>query len=281
MNLRRIPLPAAVYAERHLTVVSVRGLAGGILLLPLLLLAASVAIVPIGFLVSTESGAGAWLAVLLCLPLSGAGIVWVVRQYRLPVPDTVVSDIGLLGDSASGWSSDIRWDQVRRRPDAPFDVWVAMTSGSEQMLRWLHFFTADRPASAPVERKLGMLVPGKPRCLWYTNAFALRRAVVLQLATRAQPPLRFDPMLFVDMGLHPRYWTPMPWPRRVRALLMLVPMVALFAGTFGWIDRLPSVWWAVAVLVFGMMVCAWMAMAVFNTVYPDLCGAPYLFAPPD
>lgn len=282
MTVRRVPIPQPVYAERHRTVESVRGLAGGIVALALVLLFVGVAVVPFGLVLSAhDGGLGPWFAVAAFGSAGVLGMAWVVRQWRRPVPHTVVSDIGVLGDAAAGWFNDIRWDQLRRHPSGGVDVWVATSSRSEETLQWLHFFTAERPTIQPTERKLRLLVPQTLGCLWYGNAFALRRALLLQLATRAEPPLRFDPMVFVQMGLHPQRWTPMPWPRRVFVLLMLVPVSALFAAFFLQLDALPSVWWGVGILVVGMLAIALIAVVVFSALYPQFSGDPYVFDPPN
>lgn len=282
MTVRRVPIPESVYAERHRTVVSVRGLAGGIVALALVLMFACVAVVPICLVLGTPGGGpGPWFAVAAFGSAGALGMAWVVRQWRRPVPTTVVSDIGVLGDAGAGWFNDIRWDQLRRHPSGAVDVWVANASRSEETLQWLHFFTAERPTRQPTERKLRLLVPQTLGCLWYGNAFALRRALLLQLATRAEPPLRFDAMLFVQMGLHPQRWTPMPWPRRVLALLMLAPMAALLTAFFLQLDALPSVWWSVGILVVGLLASALIAVTVFSALYPRFTGDPYVFDPPN
>jgi len=279
MTVRRILLPPAVHDERHLTVVSTCTASSRVAAVIALLLCALLAGVPVAVLSTSDDSAATWTAVVIGGGLGLAGAAWVLREWRRPPPDTVVSDIGVLGDAASGWSNDIRWNELQRRPDLPADVWIAMSTRSEETLRWLHFFTKG-PAGVPVERKLRLLVPGKLGCFGYGNGFALRRAVLLQLATRAQPPLRFDPMLFVEVGLHPRRWTPMPWPGRVLALMIGAPMVALFGGTFHGLDALPSVWWSIPILVAGMVAIVWLALVCFGRIHPAFSGAPYTFIAP-
>ncbi|MET0348960.1 MAG: hypothetical protein ABW067_04140 [Rhizobacter sp.] len=280
MTVRRVRLPEPVHAERHLTVVSTRGLRGAMIALPLLLVCLLFPALPVAVLLDGARGGEAWVALALCSGIGAAGAAWVVRAWRRPVPDTVVSDIGVLGDAESGWSNDIRWKALRRSPHAEVDVRVAMSTRRDETLQWLHFFTAPPGGGEAIERKLRLLIPMKFGCLAYANAFALRRAALLQLATRADPPLRFDPMLFVTMEVHPRRWTRMPWPRRVLAGLITVPIVSMFAATFTWLDWLPSVWWSVPLLVVGMVVCVGVALTVFGWLYPSLQGKPYVFLPP-
>lgn len=279
MTVRRVPLPASVHDERHLTVVSTCTASSRIAAVIALSVCALLAGFPIVILLTLDDSAATWIAVVVGGGLGLAGAAWVLREWRRPPPDTVVSDIGILGEAASGWSNDIRWKNLRGRPDLPADVWISTSTRSEEAFRWLHFFTQG-PGGAPVERKLRLLVPGKLGCFGYGNGFALRRAVLLQLATRAQPPLRFDPMLFVELGLHPRRWTRMPWPGRALALMIGAPMVALFAGTFHALDVLPSVWWSVVILVAGMLAIVVVALRCFTWLYPAFGGAPYTFTAP-
>ena len=280
MTARRVPLPPAVHDERHLTVVSTCSASSRVAAVIALLFCALLAGFPLAVLLTADDSAATWVAVLVGVSLGLAGGAWVLREWRRPPPDTVVSDIGVLGEAAAGWSNDIRWKDLLRRPDRPHDVWISMSTRSDETLRWLHFFTKG-PDGTPVERKLRLLVPGKLGCFGYGNGFALRRAVLLQLATRAHPPLRFDPMLFVDMGLHPRRWTRMPWPGRVLALMIGAPMVALFGGTFHVLEALPSVWWSIPILVAGMVAVVVGALWVFGKLYPAFGGSPYTFARPD
>lgn len=279
MTVRRVPLPLAVHDERHLTVVSTCTASSRVAALIVLLLCALFAGFPIAVLVTTDTSTATWLAVLVGGSLGLAGAAWVLREWRRAPPDTVVSDIGVLGEVASGWSNDIRWKDLLRRPDLPHDVWISMSTRREEALRWLHFFTKGVDGQ-PVERKLRLLVPGRLGCLGYGNGYALRRAVLLQLATRAQPPLRFDPMLFVELGVHPRRWTRMPWPGRVLALMIGAPMVALLGGTFHLLDSLPSVWWSIPILVAGMLAVVVAALWLFGRFYPAFTGAPYTFTAP-
>jgi hypothetical protein len=279
MTVRRVPLPSAVHDERHLTVVSTCTASSRAAALIALLFCALLAGVPIVVLLGADTSAPTWIAMVVGGGLGLAGAAWVRREWRRQPPDTVVSDIGVLGEAASGWSNDIRWKDLQRHPDRPADVWISMSTRSEEALRWLHFFTSGADGQ-PAERKLRLLVPGTLGCFSYGNGFALRRAVLLQLATRAQPPLRFDPMLFVELGLHPRRWTPMPWPGRVLALLIGAPMVALFGGTFHLLDALPSVWWSIPILVGGMVAVVVAGLWLFGKLYPAFSGAPYTFTAP-
>lgn len=122
---------------------------------------------------------------------------------------------------------DIAWSQIVPHPGMTHDVGIASTHRSEVLAPRLTFWCLDEnhaltERSIPLQLRENLL-----QCLRFRNGHAVRVALLQGLASKG---LRFHPSVFVEAGVDPESWRPMPLPRR-RQWLAAIATLALAGWT--------------------------------------------------
>lgn len=210
------------------------------------------------------------LGLLALLGLAGAGCAYLVRQARRVGGVMIRIDAEGLrwGDAAAPQS--VAWRELCRARHGPYDVRTEYVSSDALLKRLVFHRTAPGGASAEVRLPLALSADGA-RVLRFRNRAALQRALLLRLATAPRPRLRFDAEVFVDAGIDPQTWAPMPAPRRwmwASTLGALLPPAAVLAlWPLG-----QHTGWLVLALVVAMGLGAWAAAWFVLQRYPGLQG---------
>ncbi|WP_198788589.1 hypothetical protein [Variovorax sp. IB41] len=214
-------------------------------------------------------------AVLMLLGLAlfallGGGIWYLLRQ--LPrVGDGVfrIDAQGMRwGDPAS--PRVMAWRDVCRAPVGLCDVKTEFVS-SEAIVKRLVFQQAVRGDESGEVRLPLALTADTGRVLRFRNRAALLRALLLHLATQPRPRLRFDAEVFIDAGIDPQTWQPMPAPRRWMWLSTLVGLVPVLAVIVLWPVG-EHIGWMVVAMVLAMGAGAGAMGWFMHRRYPGLQG---------
>jgi len=221
------------------------------------------AVVLVGLVLVAALGGGLWF-LLRQFPRVGEGLFQIDAQGMR------------WGDPAAPRA--VAWREVCRTRAGPYDVKTEFVS-SEAIVKRLVFLQAAR-GSGPAEIRLPLALSiDGARVLRFRNRAALLRAILIQLATRPRPRLRFDAEVFIDAGIDPETWEPMPGPRRwmwISSLGALLPVLAvIFLWPPGW-----HVGWMVAVIVLAMMAGAGAMGWFMHQRYPGLQGVFEFETPP-
>lgn len=133
----------------------------------------------------------------------------------------------------------IYWRDVVRDKTQLFDVELESSLGQYTRYRWV---LSVRGKDGTIERHRVPLelIPGRSRCSRFRNAFELRRAVLLRLATIPGQRLRFHPTAFAQAGIDFRTWRPAPSQPEWKVWLAVALLLAMcgsviFAATeYAW-----------------------------------------------
>jgi hypothetical protein len=212
------------------------------------------------------SAGDSWL-VLLGLMLLGLGFAAPVallrRWQRAPMPWMRVTPEGLESAFMDGVPGLLRWRDVGC-DDAASSVVVTKTFGDSS----LRHLKVPLRQGGHVTISLGY--PNALKCVRFKNAWALRRAIVLQLAMIDQPRLRFDPDVFVGTRLDPRTWQAMHKPAWLLGLLMTGTLAVVVYVLYRTFQLFESPWWSIAA-AFGVMLAGAMVVSWGQWVhFPDL-----------
>lgn len=209
------------------------------------------------------------LALLLFL-LLGGGIWYLLRQLPRVGEWTFRIDAQGMrwGDPAS--SRVLAWRHACRAPTGFCDVKTEFAS-SDAIVKRLVFHQAAR-GGEPGEVRLSMaLTVDTGRVLRFRNRAALLRALLLHLATQPKPRLRFDAEVFIDAGIDPQTWEPMPGPRRWMWLSTLAALLPVLAVIVLWPVG-EHIGWMVAATVLAMVAGAGATGWFMHRRYPGLQG---------
>ena len=207
---------------------------------------------------------------LVLVAALGSGLWFLLRQFpRVGEGLFQIDAQGMRwGDPASPRA--VAWHEVCRTRAGLSDVKTEFVS-SEAIIKRLVFQQAAR-GSGPAEIRLPLaLTIDGARVLRFRNRAALLRALLIRLATRPRPRLRFDAEVFIDAGIDPETWEPMPGPRRWMWLSSLGALLPVLAVIFLW----PPGWhvgWMVAVIVLAMVAGAGAMGWFMHQRYPGLQG---------
>ncbi|MEO3433755.1 hypothetical protein [Inquilinus sp. CAU 1745] len=133
----------------------------------------------------------------------------------------------------------IYWRDVVRDKTQLFDVELESSLGQYTRYRWV---LSVRAKDGTVERHRVPLelIPGRSRCSRFRNAFELRRAVLLRLATIPGQRLRFYPLAFAQAGIDFRTWRPARSQPEWKVWLAVALLLAMCGGVifaaieYGW-----------------------------------------------
>jgi hypothetical protein len=207
---------------------------------------------------------------LALFALLGGGIWYLLRQ--LPRVGEGVFRIDAQGmrwgDPAS--PRVMAWGDVCRAPVGLCDVKTEFAS-SEAIVKRLVLQQAARGGESGEVRLPLALTVDTARVLRFRNRAALLRALLLHLATQPRPRLRFDAEVFIDAGIDPQTWEPMPAPRRWMWLSTLVGLVPVLAVIFLWPVG-EHIGWMVAAMVLAMGAGAGAMGWFMHRRYPGLQG---------
>lgn len=203
---------------------------------------------------------------LLALACGGGWYVWRLLRRAGGIVVRVDAEGLQWGDAAAPQS--VAWQALGRARSGPYDVRTEYVS-SEALQKRL---VLHRAGAEPAEIRLPLTLSADgSRVLRFRNRAEVLRALLLRLATEPRPRLRFDAEVFIDAGLDPQTWTPMPAPRRwmwASTLGALVPPAVLMA-----------VWplgqhtgWLILALLLATGLGAWAAAWFVLQRYPGLQG---------
>jgi len=208
---------------------------------------------------------------MLALLAAACGGAWYVGRCLRRVGGIVVrvDAEGLRwGDAASPQA--VGWQALGRARDGPYDVRTEYVS-SDALQKRLVFHRAGQGGEAAQVRLPLTLSADGARVLRFRNRAEVLRALLLRLATEPRPRLRFDAEVFIDAGIDPETWTPMPAPRRwlwASTLGALVPPAAVMAC---WPLGQHTGWLVLAMLL-ATGLGAWAAVWFVLQRYPGLQG---------
>jgi hypothetical protein len=207
---------------------------------------------------------------LALFALLGGGIWYLLRQLpRIGEGMFRIDAQGMRwGDPAS--PRVMAWRDVRRAPVGLCDVKTEFVS-SEAIVKRLVFQQAVRGDESDEVRLPLALTADTGRVLRFRNRAALLRALLLHLATQPKPRLRFDAEVFIDAGIDPQTWQPMPAPRRWMWLSTLVGLVPVLAVIVLWPEG-EHIGWMVAAMVLAMGAGAGAMGWFMHRRYPGLQG---------
>jgi hypothetical protein len=215
---------------------------------------------------------------LVLVTALGGGLWFLLRQFaRVGEGLFQIDAQGMRwGDPTSPRA--VAWHEVCRTRAGLHDVKTEFVS-SEAIVKRLVFQHAAR-GSEPLEIRLPLaLTIDAGRVLRFRNRAALLRAILIQLATQPRPRLRFDAEVFIDAGIDPETWEPMPGPRRWMWLSSLGALLPVLAVIFLWPPGRHVGWMVVAIVL--AMVAGAGAMGWFmHQRYPGLQGVFEFETPP-
>lgn len=180
-----------------------------------------------------------------------------------------VNGYGIFYESKTA-KHEVLWSRIEKEQGV-YDVKAALSSG-EAMIWYLQF--------SPYKISL-QLSDFQPFPITYTNAHALRRQILLNLALR-RPGLLFDPMVFVHAKINPETWEPMPWPRKIYFAITLLPIFPVIAILFVAPPfDLPGTGWMIAMMLF-IVLFVLIPIALFSSwlwikLFPQWNEAPISF----
>lgn len=283
--LQRLRLDDALEQERRVTVASRASRSLGVAVLGLLgLTFALVAAMPLLLAVAPDTRDRldepvAMMALLALLPL-GAGGCWLLWRHARTarMAEMLVTDLALITSGLDGWPVHLAWSSLRPNPapGARTDVELVMARG-DSAHHELRFFTAGPGSveSAAAEQRIPLAALTVPH-LHFGNGHELGRALLLQLASSATTALRIDSEVFVHLGVHPRTWLPMPWPRRTRRVLYVMAIVP--AGLWMWQAAWPApIWQLVGGTVLALVAGALASVLLFRAAFPWLHAGPWQY----
>lgn len=215
---------------------------------------------------------------LVLVAALGGGLWFLLRQFsRVGEGLFQIDAQGMRwGDPASPRA--VAWREVCRTRAGPYDVKTEFVS-SEAIVKRLVFRHAAR-GSEPLEIRLPLaLTIDAGRVLRFRNRAALLRAMLIHLATQPRPRLRFDAEVFIDAGIDPETWEPMPGPRRWMWLSSLGALLPVLAVIFLWPPG-RHVGWMVAAIVLAMAAGAGAMGWFMHQRYPGLQGVFEFETPP-
>jgi hypothetical protein len=172
----------------------------------------------------------------------------------------------------------VAWGEVCRARTGFCDVKTEFVS-SEAIVKRLVFPQAARGSETREVRLPLALTVDTGRVLRFRNRAALLRALLLHLATQPRPRLRFDAEVFIDAGIDPQTWEPMPAPRRWMWLSSLGALVPVLAVIFLWPVG-EHVGWMVVAIVLAMVAGAGAMGWFMHQRYPGLQGLFEFETPP-
>lgn len=219
------------------------------------------------------------IALLALLPLGACGCWLLWRHARTSrAAEMLVTDLALITSGMDGWPVHLAWSSLRPNPapGACADVELVMGRG-DSAHHELRFFTAGPGSggSAAVEQRIPLAALTVPH-LHFGNGHELGRALLLQLASSATTTLRIDSEVFVHLRVHPRTWSPMPWPRRIRRVLYVMAMVP--AGLWIWQATWPTpIWQLVGGMVLALVAGVLAAVLAFRAAFPWLHAGPWQY----
>ena len=215
---------------------------------------------------------------LVLVAALGGGLWFLLRQFsRVGEGLFQIDAQGMRwGDPTSPRA--VAWHEVCRTRAGLYDVKTEFVS-SEAIVKRLVFQQAAR-GSGPAEIRLPLaLTIDAGRVLRFRNRAALLRAILIRLATQPRPRLRFDAEVFIDAGIDPETWEPMPGPRRWMWLSSLGALLPVLAVIFLWPPGQHVGWMVVAIIL--AMVAGAGAMGWFmHQRYPGLQGVFEFETPP-
>jgi hypothetical protein len=200
----------------------------------------------------------------------GGGLWYLLRQFpRVGEGVFRIDAQGMRwGDPASPQA--VAWREVCRVRTGFCDVKTEFVS-SEAIVKRLVFQQASRGSETRDVRLPLALTVDTGRVLRFRNRAALLRALLLHLATQPRPRLRFDAEVFIDAGIDPQTWEPMPAPRRWMWLSSLGALVPVLAVIFLWPVG-EHVGWMVVAIVLAMVAGAGAMGWFMHQRYPGLQG---------
>jgi hypothetical protein len=200
----------------------------------------------------------------------GGGLWYLLRQFsRVGGGMFRIDAQGVRwGDPAS--PRVVAWGEVRRARTGFCDVKTEFVS-SEAIVKRLVFQQVSRGSETRDVRLPLALTVDTGRVLRFRNRAALLRALLLHLATQPRPRLRFDAEVFIDAGIDPQTWEPMPAPRRWMWLSSLGALVPVLAVISLWPVG-EHVGWMVVAIVLAMVAGAGAMGWFMHQRYPGLQG---------
>lgn len=215
---------------------------------------------------------------LVLVAALGGGLRFLLRQFsRVGEGLFQIDAQGMRwGDPTSPRA--VAWHEVCRTRAGLYDVKTEFVS-SEAIVKRLVFQQAAR-GSGPAEIRLPLaLTIDAGRVLRFRNRAALLRAILIRLATQPRPRLRFDAEVFIDAGIDPETWEPMPGPRRWMWLSSLGALLPVLAVIFLWPPG-RHIGWMVAAIILAMAVGAGAMGWFMHQRYPGLQGVFEFETPP-
>jgi hypothetical protein len=200
----------------------------------------------------------------------GGGLWYLLRQFsRVGEGVFRIDAEGMRwGDPVSPQA--VAWREVCRARTGFCDVKTEFVS-SEAIVKRLVFQQAARGSECKEVRLPLALTVDTGRVLRFRNRAALLRALLLHLATQPRPRLRFDAEVFIDAGIDPQTWEPMPAPRRWMWLSSLGALVPVLAVIVLWPVG-EHVGWMVVAIVLAMVAGAGAMGWFMHQRYPGLQG---------
>jgi hypothetical protein len=218
------------------------------------------------------------LAVLALLAGLGGGLWYLLRQFARVGQGSIRIDAQGLHWGDTALPQAVAWREVCRAESGPQDVRTEFVSSDAIVKRLVFHRAAGGSKDTEIRLPLALTVD-IGRVTRFRNRAALLRALLLRLAIEPRPRLRFAAEVFIDAGIDPETWEPMPAPRRwmwLSSVAALLPVLAVF---FFW-PLGEHVGWMVAALVLAMVVGA-AAMGWFmHQRYPGLQGVFEFETPP-
>jgi hypothetical protein len=160
--------------------------------------------------------------IALLFVAGGVGSLWyLARRWLSPeMPWMQVTPEGLVTKSIAFAPEQLRWADLQSRGELPADV----------SLR-LPVYRSPEPTRLAVPTAAGHVevsfaLPRHFKCFRFANAFALRRAVLLQLASLDHTRLVFDPTVFDTARIDPHTWRPLRGPSMLFWVLFIAALAA-------------------------------------------------------
>jgi hypothetical protein len=114
----------------------------------------------------------------------------------------------------------VEWERITPNQAAPYDVRLILDGAPHSLKRARIAFWYRLPDGRLEERSLPLSLSEKPlRCIRFLNADAVRIALLKGMAARRG--LRFHPDIFVEAGVDPATWQPMPKPSGMEWAIVL------------------------------------------------------------
>lgn len=269
-NAERLRIPSHVLGDRDKVVVSQPSrFAARIVTVLLAALFASIALLAIWVMVPPDTArqvAHAGIAMLACLALFSVGLLggWLMRDHwqRIDTPFLHITPTGIESHRIGKLPSRAAWASVQGDPRAAWDVHVDFT-GSRSVMQEIRFQLRDGTQAA-----IPLSLPNTLDCLRFKNNFALRRAVLLHLASQPSPALVFDSSVFLRAQVNPRTWAYMPWPGRLMPAMGIATVGATVAATACIDLRNHHIALVIGCLVLGLIMMAAFMAALHHWLLP-------------